>query len=143
MQKWGFFAMGAMAGIIVVLSFALLSQQQSGLAYAATSGAQGDDSSNKLVVMAGMSNQNQADMLWIVHKHQPLLKPKDQDKDLQKADHTTLSLYKITKNGEGMKLVAVRDISYDEELTELNITREQPTVRDIYEQLKKQVEPKK
>ena len=78
MQKWGFFSMGAMAGIIAVLSFALLLQQQNSLAYAKGS-TQGDDSSNKLVVMAGASTQNQPDCLWIVHKHQPLLKPKDQD----------------------------------------------------------------
>ncbi len=142
MQKWGFFSMGAMAGVIAVLSFALLLQQQNNLAYAAA-GYQGDDGANKLVVTSGMSNQNQADMLWVLHKHQPMIKPKDQDKELVKTDHLTLSLYKITKNGEGMKLIAVRDISYDEELTEFNVTREQPTVRDIYEQLKKQVEPKK
>jgi len=141
MQKWGFFAVGAMAGVIAVLSFALLLQQQNGLAHAST--FQGDDTQNKLVMAPGMSQQNQADCLWIIHKHPALIKPKDADKDLTKPDRLSLSLYRITKNGEGMKLVAVRDISYDEELVEYQTARETPTVRDVYDLLKKQVKPEK
>lgn len=136
MQKWSFFAMGAMTGVIAILSCALLMQQQGGQAYAAA--MQGDDTQNKLVISSGMSQQNQSDMLWIVHKHPRLIKPKEQDKELQK-DCVSLSLYKITRNGEGMKLIAVRDISYDEELVEYQTARETPSVKDVYDLLKKQM----
>jgi hypothetical protein len=139
MQKWGYFAMGTMAGIILVLTFALLGQQQGNLAHASS---YVQDGPGTLHISRGSATQNQDDCLWVLHKHPPLIKPKETgDKEMQKGEKMSLLLYRITKNGEAMKLVAVRDISYDEELMELY--NERPSVKDIYEQLKKTVKPEK
>lgn len=139
MLKWSYFSMGAMAGIIAVLSFALMAQQQSNLAYAAPNNPWQDNNQQGLIVQAGGATQNQNDCLWVLNKHQPLIKPKEgaQDKELQAPFKYSLCLYRIVRNGEQMKLVACRDITYDMELVELYNDR--PTVKDIYEQLKKSI----
>jgi hypothetical protein len=119
MQKWAYFSMGAMAGIIAILASALVLQHGSMNAYAAS---QQDPSlqSGKLMMVAGMSTQNQADILWVLHEHAPipaLKKLDDEDeagKDLRKETRLSLMMYKVEKNGDLMKLVSSRDLSFDE-----------------------------
>src|SRR5262245_28374534 len=124
MQKWTFFAMGVMAGIIAILGGALLSQGQGNNAYAQAGRGAGDAGLGVLAI-PGMSTQNQEDCLWIIHKGQPVIQMKETGINVPRAtgEKMTLALYKVMKNGEQIKLSSVRDISYDLALTEYEVEK--------------------
>ena len=140
MQKWGFFSMGIMAGIIVVLFSALLMQQREPLAYGAVpTPAQAADSGNGGLIMGiGASQQNQNDICWIVFKRNAPPKPGSDPKDVvaSKSERISLAAYQIGNGARSMKLAAVRDISFDLDILEVN--NDKPSVKDIVETIRKQ-----
>jgi hypothetical protein len=139
MQKWGFFSMGIMAGIIVVLFSALLMQQRESTAYAAVPATQAADSGNGGLIMGiGASQQNQNDICWIVFKRNAPPKPGSDPKDVvaSKSERISLAAYQIGNGARSMKLAAVRDISFDLDILEVN--NDKPSVKDIVETLRKQ-----
>src|SRR5262245_64430201 len=121
MQKWTYFTMGIMAGLIFLLGGALLMQGRESTAYAAP--MQGVDNQGKFTLATGSSEPNRYDMLWVLHQHAPHPKLRirgDEDSGILKGEQLTLVLYKIERQGERMKLVAARDIAYDIELQDYN-----------------------
>ena len=137
MQKWGFFSMGIMAGVIVVLLSALLMREREPQAYATVPQA-ADAGSGGLIMGIGASQQNQNDICWIVYKHNVAPKAGSDPKDvvMQKTERISLAAYQISNGARGMKLAAVRDISFDLDILEIN--NEKPSVKDIVETLRKQ-----
>jgi hypothetical protein len=138
MQKWGFFSMGIMAGIIVMLLSALLMQQREPLAHASTM-AQDAGTNAGLIMGIGASQQNQNDICWVLYKRNVPRKAGADPKDIigQKEERIALAAYKIDINGRQMKLAAVRDISFDVDVLEL--ANDRPHVKDIVEELRKQL----
>jgi len=139
MQKWGFFSMGIMAGIIVMLLSALLMQQREPLAHAATMAQAADGGGGGLIMGIGASQQNQNDICWVMYKRNVPRKAGADPKDIigQKEERIALAAYKIDINGRQMKLAAVRDISFD--LDVLELANDRPHVKDIVEELRKQL----
>jgi hypothetical protein len=141
MQKWTYFSMGIMAGLILLLGGALLMQGREPSAYA----MQGVDSQGKFTMGVGSSEPNKYDMLWVLHEHPPHPKLKmrgeDDDASIQKGQRISLCLYKIEKQGEKMRLIAARDIAYDVEIIEFG--QEKPTVREVMDTLKKSIPKEK
>jgi hypothetical protein len=134
MQKWTYFTMGIMAGLILLLGGALLVQGREPTAFA----MQSVDNQGKYVMGIGGSAQGLNDMVWVLHEHPPLpgLKPRGEEDDtrIQKGNRVSLCLYQIAENGRKMKLVSVRDIAYDVEIIDF---MSEPPVRDIIATLKK------
>jgi hypothetical protein len=97
---------------------------------------QGVDNQGKFTLAVGSSEPNRYDMLWVLHEHPPHPKLKargEEDAGFMKGTQISLGLYKIEKQGEKMKLVAMRDIAYDIEYQDLN--QEPPTVKQVYKHL--------
>ncbi len=134
-QKWSFFAMGVMSGLILVLGYALLMVSHQNPAHA----MQSVDSGGKFTLATGSTTQGVIDLLWVLHEHPPHpgLKSREEDSKVLKPTRISLCLYKSTKNGDSMKLMAARDIAYDIEFMDYN--QEKPSVRDIIETLSKQI----
>ena len=136
MQKWTYFTMGIMAGLILLLCGALLVQGREPSAYA----MQGVDNQGKYAMGIGGSAQGLNDLVWILHEHPPLpgLRERgaEDDSRVLKATAVTLCLYKVAENGRKMELVSVRDIAYDVEIQDL---KSEPPVKDVITLLKKQM----
>ncbi len=131
-QKWTFFAIGVMAGVIAVLGYALILQAHSPKA-AAQAGGGDTNAQAGITVATGGSQQNINDVCWILYKH-PGHQKKDEsgttvDNLLNKPEMLTLACYQVTNNARGLKLVGVRNISWDMDLLELS--NEKPSVPDI------------
>ena len=142
MQKWGFFSVGIMAGTIVVLLSALIMQNREPLAHAATPPVpQSADAGHEGLIMGiGASQQGINDICWVLFKRNAPRKAAAKDpKDVvaMKDERINLAAYKIDLNGRSMKLVAVRDISFDLDILELG--NDKPSVKDIVETLRKQM----
>jgi hypothetical protein len=137
MQKWTYFSMGIMAGLILLLGGALLMQGREPAAHAAP---QSVDNQGKFTLAVGSSEPNRYDMLWVLNEHQPHPKLRvrgEDDAGILKGTQITLCLYKVERQGERMKLVAARDIAYDIELQDYN--QEAPTAKDVLETLRKRM----
>jgi hypothetical protein len=141
MQKWTYFSMGIMAGLILLLGGALLVQGREPAAHA----MQSVDNQGKYVMAVGSSEPNRYDMLWVLHEHPPhpklRLRGEEDDAGILKGQRISLCLYKIEQQGEKMKLAAVRDIAYDVEMIEYQ--QKTPTVREVIDMLKKSVPKEK
>lgn len=137
MQKWGFFSMGIMAGMIAVLLSALLMQNRESLAYAASVPQSVDNTGHGLMIGIGASQQNQNDILWVVYKRPAQKKAGADARDIvsQKDERITVAAYKIDNNARQMKLAAVRDVSFDLDL--LGYMNDRPSVKDIVEEIRK------
>lgn len=144
-QKWTFFAIGVMAGIIAILSFALVLQSMTPKAHAQAAG--GELSAAGIVVATGGSQQNINDVCWVLIKH-----PNDgasaggdgtttASKVMDKKEYLSLACYKVDDNGRKMKLVGIRNITWDIDLIELN--NDKPTVMEIIKALKDEEKKKK
>ena len=140
MQKWTYFSMGIMAGLILLLGGALLVQGREPAAYA----MQGVDNQGKYAMGIGGSAQGLNDLVWVLHEHPPLpgLRDRgtDDDNRVMKPMAVSLALYKVAENGRKMELVSVRDIAYDVEIQDW---RTEPPVKEIIALLKKQLGKKK
>ncbi len=147
MQKWSYFAMGGMAGIIAILAFALFAQNGS-RAYARQDGEISNyyggmgDGSMSVIAVPGMSQQATQDCLWIVQKGPPIIPPPKEGTNVPRAtggDKLTLALYKIEQNGAQIKLAAVRDVSYDLGLVDYQ-GKGDVKVREIFKELKEELD---
>ena len=138
MQKWGYFSTGIMAGIIAVLLTVLVLQNREPQAYAAPAAPQAVDNTGQgLMLATGGATSNQADILWVIHKHKATARTGGDTKDVvtQKDERITLCCYQVTVGGRKMKLVGVRDISFDMDLLELE--NDKPSVKDIVDVIRK------
>ncbi len=141
MQKWAYFTMGMMAGVIVLLVHALIMQHHDNVAYARQGGGVSGDGS--LVMATGGSQSQIQDIVWVLHEHLPLaalrVETDDEDaKKLRKEKHVSLLMYRCENQAKSLRLIAARDISYDEELIDFNT--EKPKVSEIFADLKKAAE---
>ncbi len=137
MQKWSYFSMGIMAGIIAVLLTVVVMQNREPLAYASNVPQSVDNTGGGLMMGVGASQQNQNDIVWIVYKRPAPRKAGADSKDmvLAKDERITLACYQIGNGARNMKLAAVRDISFDLDIVE--IANERPKVKDIIDEIKK------
>ena len=136
MQKWSYFSMGIMAGIIAVLMTVVVMQNHEPKAYAASQAT--DNTGQGLMLATGGATAQQADVLWVINKHKaPARAGAGDPKDIVNAkdERITLSCYQVTTGARKIKLVAVRDISFDQDLIELE--NDKPSVKDIVETLRK------
>jgi hypothetical protein len=136
MQKWSYFSMGIMAGIIAVLLTVVVMQNREPLAHASTLQSV-DNTGSGLMMGIGASQQNQNDIVWVVYKRPAPRKAGADSKDaaVSKDERITLAAYQIGNGARSMKLAAVRDISFDLDIVE--IANDKPHVRDIIEEIKK------
>jgi hypothetical protein len=138
MQKWSYFSMGIMAGIIAVLFTVVVSQNREPQAYAAVAPAQAADNTGQgLMLATGGATANQVDVLWVINKHKAVARAGGDSKDVvsSKDERITLCCYQVLTGGRKIKLVGVRDISFDMDLMELE--NDKPTVKEIVEALRK------
>lgn len=151
MHKWTFFSMGMLAGIVVLLAFALLYQINENELQAANSGLMSQDFSGaETICVQGGTAPDTRDLLWVLYRRRGKPKPTapaeeasgrrtSRDKNETPVEvggefQLTLAAYQIAQGSRGgLTLRAVRDITYDIEVPELN--NGQPAVRDIKKQL--------
>ena len=140
MQKWSYFSMGIMAGIIAVLLTVVVTQNREPQAYAAPAPASpqsADNTGQGLMLATGGATNNMVDCLWVINKHKAGGKAGGDSKDVvsQKDERITLCCYQVLQGGRKIKLVGVRDISFDMDLIELE--NDKPGVKDIVETIRK------
>ena len=145
-QKWTFFAVGVMAGIIAILGCALLLQAKGPQAHAANAITQDSNPQAGILIATGGSQQNIQDCVWILFKRPSDKKPDEgtgtvADSVLNKPEHLSLACYQVTNNGRMVKLVGVRNISWDMDLIELN--NDKPQVMEIIKALRDEAKKKK
>ncbi len=137
MQRWSQFSVGLMAGIIVVLLTIVILQNREPQAHAVA--PQSVDSSGGLIMGVGGSQTQLNDLVWVLWKHPAPKRPVGADtKDgitTSKDERLTLCCYQVANGARSMKLVGVRDISFDMDVVEYR--NEKPTVNDIVTELKK------
>ncbi len=137
MQRWSQFSVGLMAGIIVVLLTIVILQNREPQAHAVA--PQSVDSSGGLIMGIGGSQTQLNDLVWVLWKHPAPKRPVGEDtKDgitTSKDERLTLCCYQVANGARSMKLVGVRDISFDMDVVEYR--NEKPTVSDIVSELKK------
>ena len=128
--------MGIMAGIIAVLLTTVIMQNREPLAYAAAPQSV-DNTGQGLMLGTGSATSGMNDILWVVYKRPVARKASGDAKDVvaQKDERITVAAYKMDVNGRQMKLAAVRDVSFDLDVTEYQNDR--PHVKDIVEELRK------
>ena len=134
MQKPMWFSMGLMSGIIAVLLTIVVMQGREPVAHAQAGGLLG---SGDLMMRSGGSQPNIADLIWVLQKKKMPRKPGADPNDIiaNKTEHVILAAYQVKNQGRSMKLVSVRDISFDLDVPEY--MNEKPSVRDIVTELKK------
>lgn len=138
-QKWTYFTIGIMAGVIAVLATVLLMQPKDTLA--SPTALQDSAQQAGIALSTGGSQQNIQDVLWVLHKRHVANKAGGDTADITKKDERlTLCCYQVTNNAKGMRLVSVRDISFDMDLIEYK--NEPPSVKDIVEALEKEQKKK-
>ena len=144
-QKWTFFTIGVMAGIIAVLGGALLLQARASNAYASSPTTQDNNPAAGIVVATGGSQSNVNDICWVLYKQE---KKSGGDSDRGSAadeilNRPALSLacYQVTGNAKGMKLIGVRNVAWDMDLTEYS--NERPEVKEIVKVLRDEAAKKK
>jgi hypothetical protein len=136
-----YFATGIMAGIIAVLLTVVLAQNREPQAWAAPATLQGTDNTGHGLMMATGGSQSQIqDILWVIFKRQQPIKG-DRDGQLSKSERITLCCYQVENGARKMKLVGVRDISFDVDLLELE--NDKPSVKDIVDAIKKNMPKEK
>ncbi|HXG62469.1 MAG TPA: hypothetical protein VNO22_13925 [Planctomycetota bacterium] len=132
MQKWSYFSMGIMSGIIAVLLTVVVLQNREPRAEASPLQTADSAAGAGLLIGTGASQSNMNDILWVIYKRPAETGPSD----LKKSERLTLCCYQVSNGARTIKLAAVRDITYDMDLLELSNDR--PHVRDIVEDLRKQ-----
>ena len=137
MHKWSIFSVGILTGIVGVLSTIVVMQNREPQAFAAPAAPQAVDNTGQgLMLATGGATANQADILWVINKHKAPSHVGDaKDVVNQKEERITLCCYQVMTGGRKIKLVGVRDISFDLDLMELE--NDKPTVKDIVEALRK------
>ena len=101
-QKWAFFTIGIMAGMIAILSFSLLLQASQPMAIASPASGTADPSAG-IVLATGGSQQNLNDICWVVYKRKNTSQSGSdsgatQDDITNKEYLVSLGCYQVTKN---------------------------------------------
>lgn len=144
MAKWTYFSMGIMAGIIAVLLTVVATDNRlpqaeaSGLPAtlppAALQGA--DNTGHGLMLATGGATSQQQDILWVIFKRPAPRKAGAASTDVtSKDERITLGCYQVSTGARNIKLVAVRDMSFDMDVVEYQ--NDKPHVKDIIDELKK------
>ena len=131
-SRWTYVATGIMAGIIGVLLTVVVGQNREPQAWAAPQGV--DNQGQGLMMGTGGSQTQTQDILWIIYKRAAASKG-DKEGVLSKSERITLCCYQVGNGARNVKLVAVRDISFDLDVVEYG--NDKPHVKDIIEELKK------
>ena len=140
-SKWMYFSTGIMAGIIAVLLTVVIAQNREPQAWAAPATPQGVDNTGAGLMMGTGGAQSQIqDILWVIYKRQAPVKG-DKEGALSKSERITLCCYQVENGARKMKLVGVRDISFDMDVVELE--NDKPSVKDIVEAIKKSLPKEK
>ena len=132
-SRWTYVATGVMTGIIGVLLTVVIMQNREPQAWAAP--MQAGPSTDILQMYSGGSQNNIQDIIWIVYKRQNAGGADKKDSVLSKAEKVTLCCYQVANGARNVKLVAVRDITFDIDLIEYG--NDKPHVKEIVEELKK------
>src|SRR5258706_441701 len=101
------------------------------------------DPEMQLIAVPGMSVAGTQDSLWLIHKGAtvpPPSDPKNPPPSRPTTEKLTLALYKIDKQGTVIKLVDVRDISYDLGMVQFE-DDQKPSVKEVAEKWKKANKP--
>lgn len=138
MHRWTYLASGVMVGIIAVLLAVIISQNREPQAWAAPLMQQAASTESLQMYTGGSQTQTQ-DIVWIVYKRTQPTKG-DEKGVLSKPERITLCCYQVANGARTVKLVAVRDISFDMDVIEFG--NDKPHVKDIIEELKKTEKPK-
>jgi len=131
-SRWTYVATGVMTGIIGVLLAVVVSQNRETQAWAAPQAV--DNTGAGLMMGTGGSQTQTQDILWIIFKRAA---PSGADAKgvMAKSERITLCCYQVQNGARLIKLVAVRDISFDMDVVEFG--NDKPHVKDIIEELKK------
>ena len=139
MNRWTYVATGVMAGIIGVLLTVVIAQNRESQVWAAPQSV--DNTGTGLMMGTGGSQTQTQDILWVLFKHAaPSKAAGEKEGLLAKSERITLCCYQVANGARSMKLVAVRDISFDMDVVEYG--NDKPHVKDIIEELKKNEKPK-
>ncbi len=131
-SRWPYVATGMMAGVIAVLLTVVIAQNREPKAFAVPQSV--DNTNAGLIMGTGGAQTQTQDILWILFKRQA---PSKGDKEgiLAKSERITLCCYQVANGARNVKLVAVRDISFDMDVVEY--MNDKPHVKDIIDELKK------
>ena len=132
-SRWTYVATGIMAGVIGVLLTVVIGQNREPQAWAAPPMTQAQGGGDLQVYSGGSQTQTQ-DILWVVYKRQ-MPPPADAKGILAKSERVSLACYQVQNGARMIKLVAVRDISFDMDIIEFG--NDKPHVKDIIEDLRK------
>jgi hypothetical protein len=132
-SRWTYVATGVMTGIIGVLLTVVIAQNREPQAWAAPMQAQG--SGDSILMYTGGSQNNIQDVVWIIYKRAAAAPAGAKDSILSKSEKITLCCYQVGNGARNVKLVAVRDISFDMDVVEFG--NDKPHVKDIIDELKK------
>lgn len=132
-SRWTYVATGVLAGVVGVLLTMVLAQNREPQAWAAPMQAQ--PAGESLQMYSGGSQNNINDVIWIVYKRAAAPASGAKDSILSKTEKITLCCYQVGNGARNMKLVAVRDISFDIDLVEYG--NDKPHVKEIVDELKK------
>ena len=146
MQKWYYFSMGLMVGIVAVLLTIIIMQNHQMEAYAAQGATSGGGAGETLFATTGGAQQQFSDIVWVTYKRRVPPKPGTNADDIvaKKEERITLACYQVLGQGRNIKLVSARDISFDMDL--LDWTNNQPVgpkVAEIVNELRKEAEAEK
>ena len=133
-SRWTYVVTGVLAGVVGVLLTMVLVQNREPQAWAAP--MQAGPSNDILQMYSGGSQNNIQDVIWIVYKRpSPGGAAAAKDSVLAKAEKVTLCCYQVANGARNVKLVAVRDITFDIDLVEYG--NDKPHVKEIVDELKK------
>lgn len=132
-SRWTYVATGVMAGVVGVLLTMVLVQNREPQAWAAP--MQAAPPTDTLQMYSGGSQNNIQDVIWIVYKRPNAGGADKKDSILAKAEKVTLCCYQVANGARNVKLIAVRDISFDIDLVEYG--NDKPHVKEIVDELKK------
>lgn len=136
-SRWMYAVTGVMTGIIGVLLTVVVSQNREPQAWAAPTAPMMQDKGggDMLQMYSGGSQNNIQDVIWIVYKRAATATAGGKDSVLSKNEKITLCCYQVGNGARNVKLVAVRDISFDMDVYEYG--NDKPHVKEIVEELKK------
>lgn len=130
-SRWTYVATGVMAGVIAVLLVVVAGQNRDSQAWAAPAF---QDKGGDLQMYTGGAQTQTQDILWLVYKRAGQ-SGADAKGVMAKAERITLCCYQVQNGARSIKLVAVRDVSFDMDVVEYG--NDKPHVKDIIEELKK------
>ena len=132
-SRWTYIATGVMTGIIGVLLTVVIAQNREPQAWAAPQTT--DNTGAGLMMGTGGATTQTQDILWIIYKRPGTVAAGGKDSTLSKSERITLCCYQVANGARNMKLVAVRDVSFDMDVVEYG--NDKPHVKDIIDELKK------